>query len=120
MSTYLNVRAKQCSRIKKELALWLVFALPLVATVAWSQQQETSSGSFFGNGGPWMAVANTPDCSALGRVCAEWPFQSNGQEFLAVCCIVPSDLGSAKPPDDACAEGGMLMFRRRDSVGDSW
>lgn len=119
LSTCMGVEPKLSCRIKRQWALWLVFALPLVATVAWSQGQE-SSGSFYGDGGPWMAVTNAPECSALGRVCAEWPFQSGGQRFLAVCCIAPIDLGSTKPPDDACAEGGMLVIRRGDGAGEAW
>lgn len=120
MSTGMNVEPKQSRRIKRQLFWSLVFALPLVATVAWSQQQNPSPDSFFGRGGPWTAVTNVPDCSALGRVCAEWPFQLNGQEFLAVCCIMPSDLGSTLPPNNACAAGGMLVVRRGDSVGETW
>lgn len=120
LSTHRDVEPKRRGRIQRQLVLWLVFALPLVATVARSQQEDSTSDSFFGNGGPWMALANIPECSSLGRVCAEWPFQNGGQKFVAVCCIVPGDLGSTRSPDHACGEGGMVVFRRGDDVGESW
>ena len=118
LSTHMDVEPKQRSGIKKQLISWLIFSLPLVAAFAWSQ--KASSGGFWGEGGPWRALTNLPECSSLGRVCAEWPFDHGGLEYLAVCCIVPGDLGSTKPPDEACGAGGMLMVRRANVSGLTW
>lgn len=116
-STHIDINPKQTHLIKKRLGTSLVFALALGAAIAWTQP---SFGSFFGKGGPWRALANVPECSSLGRVCAEWPFQSSGQQYLAVCCISQSDLGSTAPPNETCAPGGMLMIRRGASTAVTW
>ncbi|MCH9651565.1 MAG: hypothetical protein K0U98_25285 [Deltaproteobacteria bacterium] len=119
LSTCMDIRSKERSRLKRKLTLWLVCALTLVTTVAWSAPGPSPSGGPASSDGPWRAVANVQECSSLGRVCAEWPFQINGQNFLAVCCILPIDLGTTKPPDHACAPGGLVVVRRGDDAGES-
>ncbi|MCH9651567.1 MAG: hypothetical protein K0U98_25295 [Deltaproteobacteria bacterium] len=120
LSTCMDIQSKERSRLKRRLTLWLVFVLTLVATGAWSElERPSSSSSPFGSGGPWAAVSNVPECSSLGRVCAEWPFHLGGQRFLAVCCIQPSDLGSTKPPESACSTGN-LVVRRDVTAGEDW
>ncbi|MEO1369444.1 MAG: hypothetical protein AAFX50_19880 [Acidobacteriota bacterium] len=111
----INLLSDDVLRSRKSLAVLVVVALAALAPAAWSERGP-SPGGLFANGGPWTAIANVPDCAQEGRVCAEWPFRSNNQQYLAVCCILPGDLGSMKPPESACAGGGMLMIRRSGSA----